>query len=226
MKINGLVKFVKVLKPGTSCVQNSVTKKVVPEKDLFCQQFWKKCKDESLLPRCNKSSVSLHGHLNGINHNFIRSPYPESLDEVFYDGMTPRDMIFLTDLEFKALKPTAQKITAFRCIGKKPEFFSEYPLYLKRTQIKKGDIIDMKEYAYATSDINYARGYLGNNKGILYEIEIPEGSRVSLVGRGINNEIVFPRSSQFKCTDVKQVKDAINDYIHVKLSYILPKELW
>ena len=81
----------------------------------------------------------------------------------------------------------------------------------------------MKEYAYATSDMSYAKCYLTNNKGILYEIEIPEQSQVSRTGLGIKNEIVFPRSSKFECVDVKKVKDTDNDYLHVKLRYIKPK---
>lgn len=192
-------------------------------KELFCHQYWKDAAAERVIRATRKESVSLHGYLNGINHHFINSPYPQHMDMKFVENMTPREMITTTDFEFKSLKPTTEKITAFRCIGEKPEFFSEYKLYQKRLGIKKGDIVDMKEYAYATSDMSYAKGYLTNNKGILYEIEIPEQSQVSRTGLGIKNEIVFPRSSKFECVDVKKVKDTDNDYLHVKLRYIKPK---
>ena len=39
----------------------------------------------------------------------------------------------------------------------KTRLFSEYKLYKKRLNIKRGETIDMKEYAYATSDIDYAK---------------------------------------------------------------------
>ena len=110
------------------------------------------------------------------------------------------------------------RIHAFRSIGEKPDFFSEYKLYKKRLDIKKGETIDMKEYAYATSDIDYARGYLTNNKGILYDIEIPKGSKVSVTGANTaTNEVVFPRSSKFECVGKEHVKDANNDYVKIKL---------
>ena len=80
----------------------------------------------------------------------------------------------------------------------------------------------MKEYAYATPDINYAKVYLPNNKGITYEIEIPKGARVSRTQK----EVVFPRSSKFECVDTKRIKDENNDYLQVKLRYILPDESW
>lgn len=120
-----------------------------------------------------------------------------------------------------------QKLNVYRCIGEKPDCFSEYPLYLKRLGVKKGDIIDMKEYAYATSDISYAKVYMPNNRGVLYEIEVPKGAKVSRTGIiGEQDEIVFPRSSKFECVDVKQVKDVNNDYLNVKLKYIVPEDVF
>ena len=192
-------------------------------KELFCHKYWTWAQKQGAVRQTKKESVSLHGYLNGINHHFINSPYPKTMDDKFIQtSMTPRQMISVTDFDFKELKPTTEKITAFRCIGKKPEFFSEYPLYQKRCSIKKGDIIDMKEYAYATPDINYARCYLPNNKGILYEFEIPEHARVSRTAK----EIVFPRSSKFECLDVKHINNNDNDYIYAKLRYILHDESW
>ena len=113
-----------------------------------------------------------------------------------------------------------QKLNVYRCIGEKPDFFSEYPLYLKRLSIKKGDIIDMKEYAYATSDISYAKVYMPNNRGVLYE----KVSITLLIGE--QDEIVFLRSSKFEYVGVKNIKDANNDYLHVKLKYIVPEDVF
>ena len=194
-----------------------------PSEPLFCEKLWKECAEENMLKPLNRDYVSLHGELNGINHFFITGANPELMGKEFMStGLTPKEMISMADIEFKRLKPTEEPIKAFRCIGEKPDFFSEYKLYQKRLNIKKGDTINMREYAYATSDINYARGYLTNDRGILYEIEIPEGARVSLKGTGINNEIVFPRSSKFECIETKKIKGEDEDYLYVKLRYKLP----
>lgn len=202
--------------------------KQVAEKDLFCHQYWADARKERVISQSNKETVSLHGELNGINHHFIRSPYPEHMNMKFMNtGLTPREMISLTDKEFKSLKPLEQNLNVYRCVGEKPDFFSEYPLYLKRLGIKKGDIIDMKEYAYATSDISYAKVYMPDNRGILYEIEVPKGAKVSRTGFiGTKDEIVFPRSSKFECVDVNQIKDSNTDYLHVKLKYIVPEDVF
>lgn len=202
--------------------------KKVADKDLFCHQYWADARAERVIRQSNRESVSLHGELHGINHHFILSPYPEHMNMKFMNtGLTPREMISLADTEFKTLKPLEQNLNVYRCVGEKPDFFSEYPLYLKRLGVKKGDIIDMKEYAYATSDISYAKVYMPNNRGVLYEIEVPKGSKVSRTGIiGKQDEIVFPRSSKFECTDVKHIKDGDTDCLHVKLKYIVPEDVF
>lgn len=198
----------------------------VENKPLFCHEYWKACQEQRIIRQTNKESVSLHGHLNGINHHFINSPSPENMNKDFMGIGTPREMISLTDIEFKNLKPTEKPLKVIRCIGEKPDFFSEYKLYKKRLDIKAGDIIDMKEYAYATSNKSYASGYLTNNRGIMYEIDVPKGSRVSRTGNETCGEVVFPRSSKFECTGTEQVKDTDNNYLIVKLRYIQPNEPW
>ncbi len=213
---------------GKSSVLPGVVKqpsKAVKEKELFCHQYWRKLAEEGRVRQSPyRESVSLHSELNGINHHLIMSPYPTQMDEVFNGRfhLTPREMITRTDIEFKNLKPTSEPITTFRCIGEKPEFFSEYPLYKKRLDVKKGDIIDMKEYAYTSPEAEFSKNWLPNGKGILYEIEIPQGARVSISG----NEIVTPRSSKFLCLDAKRITNENEDYIKVKLRYLMPEESW
>lgn len=200
--------------------------KPIENKPLFCHEYWKACKEQQVIQQTNADSVSLHGYLNGINHFFVTGANPKYMDINFTEKMTPRAMIRLTDMEFKELKPTEKALNVIRCIGEKPDFFSEYKLYKKRLGIKKGDIIDMKEYSYATSNKSYATTYLPNNRGIMYEIEVPKGSRVSRTGNDTCDEIVFPRSSKFECLKTEQFKDADSDYLKVKLRYLQPNEPW
>ncbi len=211
--------------------EEEISKKEVTEllpKAQYCYQYWASALDEKVIKQSNKLCVDLHGQLHGINHHFILSPYPEHMNQKFMGlDLTPREMITQTDMEFKELKPTTEKMRVFRCIGEKPEFFSDYPQYLKLLDVKKGDVINMKEYAYATSDINYANTYLPNGRGVTYDIEIPSGARVSRTGDiGNLDEVVFPRSSKFECLNTERIKDGDNDYLLVKLRYILPDEPW
>lgn len=211
---NGVIKAFKTITHPKTVSKAAATAKP------FCEQLWKGIDLKQYRRACG--NVTHHGFLNGINHHLTTHVSPEDMNRVFFGtGLTPKEMIILADAEFKALPKTTEKIRAFRCIGEKPEFFKQdYARYIKSLEFKKGDIIRMPEYAYATSDINYARVYLPNKRGILYDIEIPEGSRVSIIGRGINNEIVFPRSSRFECLG-KDAKDGVTTF---KLRYIQPPD--
>lgn len=208
----------------------SAEKKVVPKaaeaKELFCHEYWKDALAEGLIKKDKFTSVPLHGYLNSINHHFIRSAYPKHMDMKNYGmgDLTPREMIFKSDFAFKSLSEVGERLTAYRSIGEKPEFFAEYKIYQKARSIKKGDIINMPEYAYATQDKGYASRYLTNNRGIFYEIDIPENAKVSKIGIDKNDEIVFPRSSKFECLETKEIKNADNDYLFVKLKYLVPED--
>lgn len=206
-------------------LQEAAPVKKLASKELFCHQYWADATKRGAIRQSNKQRVSLHENLHGINHHFIQSPYPKDMDIKMPGlGMTPREMIRVADFEFKNLKPLEQKMTVYRAIGEKPDFFSEYPLYCKKLGVKKGDIIDMKEYAYATSDISYANVYMPSGKGIMYEIEIPKGARVSRTGTlGVEDEIVFPRSSKFECIDTQKVVEDGNEFLKVKLKYLMPE---
>ena len=221
MSIKGIYNFIK-----TACSKHSAHSalKKDAEESLFCRQYWKQRADKNLLTPLNKTSVSLHEELNGINHFFISGANPKYMDSIFNNsGLTPRDMIKRADTEFKRLNPTEETLNVFRCIGEKPDFFSEYKLYQKRLNTNSGDIINMREYAYATSDISYAKVYMPSKKGILYEIEIPKGSKISRKGTGKNDEVVFPRSSKFECINTQKVQNGDESYTKIKLRY-LPEE--
>ena len=178
---------------------------------LFCQEVWK---NFDLAAYTSKNGcVTHHGELNSINHFFLDGRI-NGFKKPFFNNLTPEDIMTLSDVEFKALPKTTKKITSYRCIGEKPEFCSSFKRYSNSLDTKKGDIVYMPEYAYSTTNINYAKNYLADGKGILYEIEIPEDARVSIG----SDEIVFPRSSKFECLDTIK-KDGLTI---IKLKYILP----
>lgn|SRR5574344_316230 len=214
------------------CASEDSLKSVADTKPLFCHQIWGKMYESGQLnPITYRTCVSNHGILNSFNYMLINGATTEKLSQVlpFYHNRCVKDIIKSTDIEFRRLKPIPEKITVYRCVGEKPDFFSEYKLYKKRFNIKKGDVINMQEYAYSASDTNYAKVYIPNEKGIMYEISVPKGARVSLTGEikdgfmPAGNECVFPRNSKFKCLSRSVDEKGL---AHVKLEYILPDEPW
>ena len=224
-----ITRFISNVFSKTSCnkplgVQETIAKYIAKnpkaaDKKPFCHQYWGETADLKS-KRIYSGCVTYHGYLSGINHHLTTGINPQNLTKEFFStGATPKEIIKVSDLEFKVIPKTTEKISAYRCIGEKPEFFEQdFARYSKSLQVKKGDVITMPEFAYASSDIDYASMYLNNKKGIMYQIEIPEGSRISIKGYGINNEIVFPRCSQFECLETEQQ----GEVLLVKLRYIKP----
>jgi hypothetical protein len=205
-----------VIKAFKAITHTKTVSKAAAAAKPFCEQLWK----ETDLKQYKRilGNVTYHGHLNGINHHLTTHTNPEGLTQVFFGtGITPKEMIIITDAEFKALPKTTEKIRTFRCIGEKPEFLEQdYARYMKSLGVKKGNIIRMPEYAYSSTDIKFAKNFLYGTKGITYDIEIPIGSRVSIQ----SDEIVFPRSSRFECLG-KEVKDGVTN---IRLRYIQPPD--
>lgn len=202
-----------------------------PKKILFCQEMWKDEFADGAVKDLYNSKVPYHGRFNAFNHLLIQGGTPEKFTtpNTLLLNKTVKEVITESDIDFKRLKPISEPLTVYRCIGKKPDFFSEYKLYLKKYNTKPGDIIYMPEYAYSASDINYAKCFLSDKNGIIYEIYVPKGARVSLTDSIQNgkmppgNECVFPRASKFLCTERKMDE---NGHVHLTLKYILPDESW
>ena len=201
--------------------------KVAENKPLFCHEVLANCRGG----RAYKTSVSMHGYLNGINHHLAKaSPNPQQMNEPFFaTGKTPREMINDTDCEFLfKIKPTEEKMTVYRGLPKRETWDSYYKRYQGLLNLKKGDKTYMPEYAYYTSDANYARTYLGDSEGIRIVMEIPQNARVSRIGKmGTCDEVVMPRFSRYECIEAPQkVVNGDESYYQVKLRYILPDESW
>lgn len=191
--------------------------KSLPSEELFCHKYWEMAEESGRLNSNGRKSVELSEYLHSINHHLIKSPYPKTINEIQPQvGLTPRQIITKTDFDFRRLVPIEEDMHVYRCIGEKPEFFSEYPLYQKALKVKKGDVIMMREYAYAAETEAYSKNFLANNKGILYDIEVPKGSRISRAG-----DVVFPRSSRFECLDTRDIITEDANYKLVKLRYLV-----
>lgn len=205
-----------------------------PDKVPFCHQYWADAQAEGILRPRRHRVVDSHGELHAFNHLFVTGQGSRNFQDTMslVDKRIIRDVVRETDWQFKCLEPTKESVTVYRVVGEKPPFFEqEVKLYNKAFNVKKGDIITMPEYAYFAGGRQYSDVYMGyEGRGIIYEMEIPAGARVSRSGEIVNGklddwgaELVIPRSSQMEVIETKMLE---NGSKYIKLRYILPKEPW
>ena len=114
---------------------------------------------------------------------------------------------------FKKLKPLEENITLWRGIARS-NIYSD--LFNEASMLKIGDELMMPQYAFASDSKHYAKAFSSkiSGKGLLFQIEVPKGSRISR-----NIHYIFPRNSEFVCTGVEE-----DTYRMVKLRYKQPEE--
>ncbi len=192
------------------------------KKDFFCKQIW----DDSIpilrkqYPK-NKTYVTYHGILNTFNHMLTGLAPKEviNFDKIIVDGLSVREIMYNTDIEFKLLKPLEKPVVLYRCIPRRTMTnANESRLFDKFANIKPGERLITREYAYYTTDINYAKEYLSKKDGgILIEETFPAGSQIS----GLY-ECTIPRSSTHLCTD-----NVLEGNIHyLKMDYEIPEKIF
>lgn len=181
---------------------------------LFCQQYWERVlKDAKPLA---KSSIEHHEILAEVNATALIRNYNTGLPLNFL-----KQIMAQSDKEFKLLEPLEKDITLWRGVSM-PQHHLEKKyigIFNKSYNIKKGDIIHMPEYPYASDDKKYASLFASNSKkAILYEIQVPKGARLSQTWA-----YVFPRFSRFECLEAVENKTEQNTIKLIKLKYILPE---
>ncbi len=186
--------------------------------ELFCQKYW-----NNVLQKNKKNLNSI----NKISTNFDLTDVNRYLLDYYEDGFLPdleksigmklNEFIVKSDLEFKFLKPTKTPLTLWRGVGN-PDYMTNpllKALFKKSLDAKEGDIVCMPIYAYTSTDREYSELFLRRNGGILYQIEVPQGSKIS----GFV-DYTFPRYSRFECTGTEQLEDGKL----IKLKYIKPED--
>lgn len=186
--------------------------KISQPKNFLCQIYW-----DSLLGEKKSLGRSLD---HSISSKLHRVNYCLAVGK--HDGLSIllNKFIAKADLAFKQLKPTSKNMTIWRGIGKPYSCASNMAKtkFEKTLNLKKGDVIFMPEYAYATNLKNLAEDYADDN-GILYEIIVPKGSKINQSSYCYN----FPRSSRFECIETKNISGKQN-YRLIKLKYLNPQE--
>ena len=182
---------------------------------LFCQEYWERVLQGA--KALEGKAVKHHENLTHVNTSAILRTYP-----TWFNSKELREIIIQSDKEFKLLKPLEQDITVWR--GVSEPVISEQKRFMqsfdKAYNTKKGDVIFMSEYPYASNEKNYAELYSSyGSKGIFYEILVPKGAKVSKT-----EAYVFPRYSKFECTGTEETKVQDRTTKLIKLKYLLPKE--
>lgn len=182
----------------------------VKNQELFCQQYWNK-----VLAGKTKQydHLSQEFDLHGINYYLLAGLFPMNENSL-------NKIISTTDKELKLFKPTKKALTLWRGIRNPKPYDNK--IFLKKfdkcKDLKEGDILTMPEYAYAAENKQYAEFYASYKDGILYEINVPKGSKI-----GDSHFYIFPRASKFKCKGNELVENDRVQYHHIKLDYIPPE---
>ena len=194
-----------------------INKIAMKTKPLFCEEYWARQSLRNLFKTKRLEHVTRSFDLYDVNYFLLgyKGPYStnsKSLLYADYPPVTVHDAISISDREFKVLKPTKKKMTLWRGIDGSSVFSERFK---EAYNTKAGDIIYMPGYAYAAAEKWYAEsfGKRGGKRGILYEITVPKGAKLSK-----KSSYIFPRYSKFECMDVEDQEA----YRLIKLKY-LPK---
>ena len=195
----------------------NLTRFLPNSKQHLCEKYWKK------VPKLSKRNhVELESALYSVNLKLLTGNGPSSQEFLKRYNLPIEKIIALTDREFKTLNKTKKKMTVYRGIPEPKE--SEHPLlknlYQDSLNISENDIMTARGYTFAAVERRLAElfGLYSQKKGIIYEIIIPKGAKISQRW----NEVIFPRYSKFKCIETKDVTDENGTYKLKKLEYILP----
>lgn len=181
----------------------------IQNQELFCKKYWKRVfsKDCKTVDKLSQS-----WDIREVNQYLIGGYKPMGRKNI-------AGIIAATDKDFKLYKPIEKELILWRGICGAEIYRHPYmeALIEKCKKLKKGDILRMREYAYASDDKAYAEGIYTQDDGILYEITVPKGAQIA-----DDWNHTFPRESMFLCTQNELVKDKDKKYHLIKLTYLLP----
>jgi len=185
----------------------------------FCERYWSQ---KAKLPK--RDYVELQCALYSANVKLLTGRGLSLQEFKRRYGVSFERVINQTDREFKSLRETTKEMIVYRGVSEPKG--KEHPLlkklYQKSLNIKENDTIAARGYAFAALEQSLAKlfGLHANKAGILYEIRIPKGARVSMRW----DEVVFPRYSKFKCLESKEIVNVEGKCMFKRMEYIVPKE--
>lgn len=182
----------------------------IQNQELFCKKYWKRVLSQNTTP---VTKLSKSFSIREANQYLIGGYKPMGIKRI-------TGVIAATDKDFKLYKPIEKELVLWRGICGAEVYKHPYmeALIEKCKKLKKGDILRMREYAYASDDKTYAQDIYTQDDGILYEITVPKGARIA-----DDWNHTFPRESMFLCTENTVEKENNKKYNLIKLTYILPE---
>ena len=186
-------------------------------KILLCEQYWKNKPKIRMLKRQNGFDNISFFDIHDTNHYLVANKFmSREKIESFTKPYSIEDVIRITDEDFKRFRPLRNKLTVYRGI-RMPDKDNGvlYSRFQQAINLKKGDTFYMPEYAF-TAAIETAENYTGvNNKGILFEIELPRGTKTNME----SSYHVLPRASKYECVSNEET----DEYYFVKVKLINDK---
>lgn len=187
-------------------------------KILLCEQYWKNKPKLSMLKRQKGFDNISFFDIHDTNHYLVTNKFmSKEKIESFTKPYTIEDVIRITDEDFKRFRSLENKLTVYRGI-RMPDKDNGvlYNRFQQAINLKKGDTFYMPEYAFTADGIETAETYTGvNNKGILFEIELPKGTKTNMD----SSYHILPRASKFECLSNEET----DDYYLIKIKLIKDK---
>lgn len=182
----------------------------IQNQELLCQRYWKRILSNT---KGEVDKLSKSFYIHEINQYLIGGYIPMKKIE------SVGSIIAATDKDFKCYKRTDKELTLWRGIDGAEIFQNPYMKMLIEMckKLKSGDILRMREYAFASDEQIYAENYTQDD-GILYEIIVPKGARIA-----DDWNYIFPRESLFLCTQNDLIKKNNKQFHHIKLTYLKNK---
>ncbi len=157
------------------------------------------------------------GFVNGSIATIHRWAYSYN-DKLRYNKPTPIG-VYMLDICFDKLPETESEMTVYRGLKTVGKTFKNYAQELKTKNV--GETFYDNGFAFSSFDNEVADYYskVGDD-GVLLEIKIPKGAKVSYCKDAFLSECLFKRNSEFKILK-KTEKDGLTKLV---VEYILPKD--
>lgn len=192
----------------------------LPRTNHLCDLYWNRLGISGQLSKNTVSSLKHKLKIYDVNNILIGANNNVSKRQVNNITKIIRD----TDIDFRCIKTTKENMIIWRGLQRPLDMESTKKYYEKSLNLKQGDKIRIPGYIYATSDRDEAEIWgsikLNHFGGILYKINVPADSPIYQSGTGT---FIFPRNSEFICTNSIAIRDTNHSHQLICLDYIIPK---
>ncbi len=190
-------------------------------KPLLCEQYWNHIRKTT--KHINKEELTIVSafDISDVNHYLIGSKYTnqERIKKLLKPD-TVEEVIAKTDIAIRNSKPLKEDTVFYRGIQIDERDTTPYNRLNSVKKLNQGDTYTTPGYDYVTKMFSLAEFYSKENgKGVLFEINVPKGTKVLRAGSGY----VLPRGSKFECVaseDLSSYKYITTKLVNKKTNFI------